>query len=85
MAKDSMPRVLRPWLCNCGEIHLECRADPCTHDVNAADLAALSKDCSILGPELHAFIGEQGDMFHICKAPNTEDVVWRVRGVFYAR
>ena len=54
------------------------------HDVNAADLAALSKDRSISGPELHAFIGEQGNMFHICKAPNTEDVVWRVRGMFYA-
>ena len=54
------------------------------HDVNAADLAALSKDRSISGPELHAFIGEQGNMFHICKAPNTEDVVWPIRGVFYA-
>ena len=80
-----MPRVPRPWLCNCGEIHLDRRADPCAHDVNAADLVALSKDHSVSGPELHTFIGEQGDMFHICEAPNTEDVVWHVRGVFYTR
>ena len=85
MAKDSMSRVPRPWLCNRGEICLDRRADPCVHYVYAADLAALSKDRSVSGPELHAFIGEQGDMFHICKAPNTEDVIWRVRGVFYAR
>ena len=79
-----MPRVPRPWLRNHSEIHLDHRADPCVHDVNTANLAALSKDCPVSGPELHTFIGEQGDMFHICKAPNTEDVVWHVRGMFYA-
>ena len=84
MAKDSMPRVPRPWLRNRGEIRLDRRADLCVHDVNVADLAALSKDHSISGPELHTFIGEQGNMFHICKAPNIEDVVWHVRGMFYA-
>ena len=56
---------------------------PCMHDVNAANLAALSKDHPVLGMELHAFIGEQGNMFHVCEPPNAEDVVWHIRGVFY--
>ena len=55
------------------------------HVVNVADLVALGKDRPVSGPELHAFIGEQGNMFHICETPNAEDVVWCVRGVFYAR
>ena len=78
-----MPRVPESLLRYSGKIHLDCRADLCAHDVNAANLAALSEDHPISGPELHAFIGEQGNMFHICETPNAEDVVWHVRGVFY--
>ena len=54
MAKDLMPRVPRPWLCNHSEIRLDHRADLCMHDVNVANLVALSKDRSISGSELHA-------------------------------
>ena len=85
MSKDPMPRVPRSWLHYSSEICLDHRADPCVHDVNVANLAALGEDHPISGMELHAFIGEQGYMFHVCETPNTEDVVWCIRGMFYAR
>ena len=56
--KDPMPGVPRSWLCYSGKICLDHRADPCAHDVNAANLAALSEDHPISGMELHTFIGE---------------------------
>ena len=81
MAKDSMPRVPRSWVHYSSKICLDHRADPCAHDINVADLAALGKDCPISGTELHTFIGEQGNMFHVCELSNAEDVVWHIRGM----
>ena len=78
-AKESMPGIPASWLCHSCKVHLNDKADPCAHKVNASNLAALSEDHSSPGTEPHAIVGEQSYVLHVHQSPNAEDVIWCIR------